>query len=188
MRSRTGLLQILATTLAVLLAVAGCSNLPTKPDGSLQAESGAGLAGAAAADGLDLRAGGSAVPATKSQVVGVLGGVVSAGDFKVVIPPGAVPRNATVTVTQPDPDRPVVELSISPASANRFALPVLLVADAKRMDHSLLPAAFVSYYNPATGQWERVSGSLVSLPSLTVSAPLHHFSKYRVSRGGKAGW
>jgi hypothetical protein len=33
-----------------------------------------------------------------------------------------------------------------------------------------------------------VPGSAVSLLNLTVSAPLWHFSTYRVQSGGKAGW
>jgi hypothetical protein len=91
-------------------------------------------------------------------------------------------------VSQPDLAHPVVNLSISPASANRFLLPVLLVANAKRLSPSLLSLACMSYYNPATAQWERVSGTSVSLLNLTVTAPLWHFSTYRVTVEGKAGW
>jgi hypothetical protein len=56
------------------------------------------------------------------------------------------------------------------------------------MDRSLLSVACISYYNPSTGKWEPVSGSVVSVATLTVSAPLSHFSTYRVESGGKAGW
>jgi hypothetical protein len=118
----------------------------------------------------------------------VLGGIVSVGNFTVVVPPAALLRTATITVTQPDLARPVVNLSISPASANRFLLPVLLVADARPMNPSLLSIATIGYYNPTTGQWETVAGSAVSLLNITVTAPLWHFSTYRVQGGGKAGW
>jgi hypothetical protein len=56
------------------------------------------------------------------------------------------------------------------------------------MDPSLLSVAQISWWNPATQKWEAVSGSSVSVLNLTVSAPLMHFSTYRVSGNGKAGW
>ena len=183
--------QSLALGLAVMLAVAGCSNLPTQPQ-LTQPEAGATGATGAPAEvlGFDLLGGSSAQNSnnSKTAVIGILGGVVSVGDFTVIVPPAALTRTAAITVTQPDLGHPVVELSIAPATANHFLVPVLLVADAKRMNPSLLSVAFISYYNPATKQWERVTGSSVSILDLTVTAPLSHFSTYRVQAGGKAGW
>jgi hypothetical protein len=186
---RTRFPQSFALALTVLLAVAGCSDLPTKPPIVIESEPGATATGEAPAEilGLDLL-GGADATTTKTATIGLLGGVVSVGNFTVVIPAGALTRTATVTVSQPDLQRPVVNLSISPASANRFLLPVLLVADAKRMDRSLLSVACIAYYNPETAQWEPVAGSAISLLNLTVTAPLWHFSTYRVQSGGKAGW
>ena len=180
----------LALSLIALLAAAGCSNLPTQPLALTQSGSGAVTTDGQPAQVLGLLEGSTTSTSTntKSAVIGVLGGTVSAGDFKIVVPPLALTRTATITVTQPDPARPVVNLSISPPSANGFLLPVLLTANASRMDRSLLAVATISYLNPATGQWETVPGCTVSLLSLTVTAPLSHFSTYQVSSGGKAGW
>ncbi len=178
---------LFAVTLAVLLCAAGCSNLPTQPtapDTGAAALSGGGSSQVLGLDGLL----GSSAQTTSTKQIGVLGGVVSAGNFTVVIPPGALTTTARITVSQPDPARPVVNLSISPASANKFLLPVLLVADASPMSRSLLSVADMGYYNPQTGDWERVDGSVVSVATLSVSAPLWHFSTYRVQSGGKAGW
>lgn len=181
--------QNLALSLAVLLAVAGCSDLPTKPPAALEDGSSAIATSEAPAEilGIDLLGGGSSTTTTNTKTIGVLGGTVAAGNFTVVFPPGALLSTATVTVSQPDLAHPVVNLSISPASANRFLLPVLLVADAKQMDRSLLCIATIGYYNPTTGKWETVA-STVSLLNLTVTAQLWHFSTYRVQAGGKAGW
>jgi hypothetical protein len=177
---------LFAVTLAVLLCAAGCSNLPTQPAAP---DTGAAALGGESSQILGLGGLlGSSSQTTVTKQVGLLGGVVSAGNFKVVIPPLALTTTATITVSQPDPARPVVELSISPASANKFLLPVLLVANASPMDRSLLSIAYMSYYNPQTGAWERVEGSVVSIATLSVSAPLWHFSMYRVDAGGKAGW
>lgn len=162
---------------------------PTKPSAALEPESAINSGGAPAEIlGLDLLGGGNKDATTKTAVIGILGGVLSVGDFTLVIPPAALTRRATVTMSQPDLARPEIELNISPASANRFLLPVLLVANAERMDRSLLSIAHISYYNPTTRQWERVPGCSVSLLNLTVTAPLWHFSRYRVSANGKAGW
>jgi hypothetical protein len=187
---RTRFPQSLALSLAVLLAVAGCSDMPTKPSLAPEPESISTATGGAPAEvlGIDLLGGGTNSTTTKTATIGLLGGTVSVGNFTVVVPPAALLRTATITVSQPDLARPVVNLSISPASANQFLLPVLLVADAKPMNRSLLSVATIGYYNPTTGKWETVPGSEVSLLNLTVSAPLWHFSTYRVEAGGKAGW
>lgn len=181
--------QSLALGLAVLLAAAGCSDLPTKPPAAIESAPTATATGGASEEvlGLDLFGGGGS-KTSRTVTIGLLGGIVSVGNFTVVVPPAALLRTATVTVSQPDLARPVVNLSISPASANRFLLPVLLIADAKPMNPSLLSVATIAYYNPATGQWEPVTGASVSVLNLTVTAPLWHFSTYRVQSGGKAGW
>jgi hypothetical protein len=179
---------LLAVGLAVLLSAAGCSNLPTQPTGlapsGVSANPDAGSSQILGLDGLI----DSSPTTTATRTIGLLGGVVSAGNFTIIVPPGALTSTATITVSQPDPARPVVNLSISPPTANKFLLPVLLVADAKVMDRSLLAVAYMGYYNPATGAWERVAASQASVGTLTVSAPLQHFSTYRVESGGKAGW
>jgi hypothetical protein len=178
----------LALSLTVLLAAAGCSNLPTQPLALTQSGSGAVTTDGQPAQVLGLFEGSTTSTNTKSKVIGILGGTVSVGDFTLVVPPLALTQTATITVTQPDLARPVVNLSISPASANKFLLPVLLVANASRMNRSLLSVATISYLNPATGQWETVPGCTVNLLNLSVTAPLSHVSTYRVESGGKAGW
>ena len=177
------------------LVMAGCSTLPTAPVvGTDDGPSAAARSGATNdPNGLLMNLTGSLVkgPAsvTSSRTInGLLGGVVSAGNFQVIVPPLAIRGTAVVTVTQPDVSSPVVELRISPESANRFLLPVLLLADASRLSPELVAVSYLSWFNPATGQWERVPGGSVSVLNLTVQAPLWHFSNYRVERDGKAGW
>jgi hypothetical protein len=178
--------QGFALGFTLLLAFAGCSNMnmPTQP--LSQSESAVSVTNEAPEQVLVF--GGGSTTTTRTKTIGLLGGTVSVGDFTVVFPPAALTTPATVTVSQPDLAKPVVNLSISPASANKFLLPVILTASANRMDRTLLSVACISYYNPTTGKWEDVAGSSVSLLNLTVSAPLWHFSTYRVSSGGKAGW
>lgn len=187
MRSPLRHLRPLVLGLAVLLAAAGCSNLPTSPmasNPSAPVTTGGSQQLLGLGDGLI--GSNSTTEATKTMTV--LGGTLSAGDFTLVVPPLALRQTATITVRQPDPSKPVVELSISPATANGFRIPVLLAGNASKMDRSLVSVACISYWNPTTSAWEPVSGSTVSVATLTVSAPLSHFSTYRVESGGKAGW
>jgi hypothetical protein len=186
MRSLIRHLRPLVLGLAVLLAAAGCSNLPTSPMAS-NPSTPVATGGSQELLGLDGLLG-TSTTTTSTKTLSALGGTISAGDFTLVVPPLALPQTATITVRQPDPTKPVVELSISPASANRFLVPVLLTGNASKMDRSLISVACISWYNPSTGNWEPVSGSTVSVATLTVSAPLSHFSTYRVESGGKAGW
>jgi hypothetical protein len=111
---------------------------------------------------------------------------VSAGQFKVVVPPGALREPATVTVRQPRLDQRVVVLSVSPASANGFLVPVLLVADCSDMNLNLLNLQTIYWWNPTLQRWDAVVNVQISLLGHSISAPLWHFSTYKV--GGKAGW
>ncbi|HZI89656.1 MAG TPA: hypothetical protein VFD83_04305 [Candidatus Polarisedimenticolia bacterium] len=176
---------MIALVLALALAAAGCSNMPTQPLESSTAQT-ASNTNEESAQTLSLL-GGSSTTTTRTATIGILGGTVSAGDFTVLFPPGALTQQATVTVSQPDLAHPVVNLSISPPSANKFLVPVLLTANASRLDRNLISTACISYYNPATGKWENLA-STVNVLSLRISTPLWHFSTYRVTSGGKAGW
>lgn len=169
--------------LMTLLVIAGCSSLPTAPRPESASDAASVQPQAATAPSAAIRS------ATSTKTIdGRRGGRVTAGNFTVMIPPLAITGTATVTVTQPDVTQPFVDLDISPASANRFRVPVTLIADATPMDSKLLGLAYISWYNPATRTWVRVPSSVVNLESRTVQAPLWHFSRYRVESGGKAGW
>lgn len=179
------ILGALSLVLATGLFVAGCSSLPTTP--GAPAPGGAGVTDSTTAS--TPTAPSPVVSASRSVFVRAgLGGTVSAGNFHVVIPVGALTGDAIVTVRQPDIGRPVVELSITPEERNRFLLPVLLVADAKPVDSSLLSVSYLSWWNPGAAKWEACTGSTVDVATLSITAPLWHFSTYRVEADGKAGW
>jgi hypothetical protein len=174
----------LSLVLAAGLFVAGCSSLPTTPSGQDPATASADSL-PATGPAFDTRA----VSISRSVYVRApLGGTVVAGNFRVVVPPGALPDDAIVTVRQPDLSKPVVELSVTPGDRNAFLLPVLLVADVTPMDGAKVPASYISRWNPVAGQWERCAQSSVDPANLRVQAPLSHFSTYRVETDGKAGW
>jgi hypothetical protein len=173
---------------ASLLTFLGCSSLPTAPKSNLAtghtavSEKVIGQTGELPEDTPPL-----APVSTTVQINGLTGGVVHAGAFSVVIPPAAFVGTAQITVTQPDPGKLECDLGISPPSKNHFTLPVILTANCGGLlDKQLLSFSYISWFNPATGQWQKVAGSSVDVAGLSVRAPLWHFSQYRVE--GRASW
>ena len=181
---------LLLGCLALALGALGCSQSPTAP--IVDRGSASALTASPVGDSPNLT---PVVAPTTTTVAGatssktinpLLGGTVSAGQFKVIIPPAALRQVATVTVCQPRLDQRQVELSINPPSANGFLLPVLLVANCSDMSPSLLKLQTIWWWNPSTMRWEAVLGVQIDLLGKTLTAPLWHFSTYKV--GGKAGW
>lgn len=122
-------------------------------------------------------------PQTGSQVIdGAVGGSVSVGSFRVEVPAGAFQGSATISINQPDPTILLCDLTISPATANHFAVPVTLV--------SKLPSALALtsdqnlWYDPSVEAW-RMIGSVPDPLSTELRSELWHFSTYAT---GRAGW
>jgi hypothetical protein len=123
------------------------------------------------------------------NLVGSLGGTLTNGRWKVVIPAGAVDGSAQVGLGVLTSISPSCQLEIYPADKNRFKVPVTLTIDCRSVPLSELKTYTIFWYNPTTRIWEPVAGSKVDLVNKTVSAPLSHFSKYAAGPvGGKAGW
>ena len=183
---RRGLALVLLASL-----LAGCSTLPTAPEVALNSTGSMGMA--PIVDDPD-----STPITTTEEPVAVqsaeasrlinplLGGTVRAGQFRVIIPPGALRKTATVTVKQADLTRKVVQLEVTPANANGFLVPVLLVADCTDMTPRLLSLQTIYWWNPSKSRWEAVAGVEINLLNRSISVPLWHFSTYKVD--GKAGW
>lgn len=188
MTSRS-LVAAASLVLAAGLFVAGCSSNPTSPAGTAPGEPPAAEGGGSSAETSSPPSSPGTVALSRSVYVrALLGGTVSAGNFRVIIPPGALPGDAIVSVRQPDRTKPVVELDVTPEERNAFLLPVLLVADVTPMAEGLVPGAYLSWWNPDAARWEGCEQSSVDAVGRLVQAPLWHFSKYRVENGGKAGW
>jgi len=181
---------VFSLVLAAGLFVAGCSSLPSTSNVTGPVNPGLSNSDTAAVpEPAPAPAPKPAVSVSRSVYLrAALGGVVHAGNFTVVVPPLALPDDAIVTVRQPDLNKPVVELTVTPEDRNAFRLPVLLVADVSPMDSPLVSVSYLSWWNPVASKWEPVAGSQVDVAGLRVTAPLMHFSTYRVESNGKAGW
>ena len=192
MRNSLVLTRVLAVATTLVL-LAGCSHSPTAPVIAPGREaSGALLWSEPVPDG-QTQPEPEPAPAPASTLVQssrtldpLLGGVVSAGRFKVVVPPGALRQRATISVTQRDPMGREVELGIAPESANGFLVPVTLTANCADMPATLLRVQTIWWWNPGAQRWDAVLNVQINLFGRSVSAPLWHFSKYKVD--SKAGW
>jgi len=119
-----------------------------------------------------------------ATIDGKEGGKVGCGRFEVVVPPGAFLGSATITINIPDPNRQLCDLSISPSYDNNFRVPVQLISNLK--DCSGIDATTLTtyWYDPLSVKWVDMKAA-TDASSGTVTAYLHHFSKYGT---GKAGW
>lgn len=175
--------------LAAFLA-AGCSELPTEPaldlTGPAHVLSDRSPTSAAARSPVPPIA--TTASSATLRLNGTKGGSVSAGQFTVVVPPGAFAGQATITVSQPDPGDLRVDLGIWPASKNSFAVPVTLIARLSRVTEAQVAGSQMRELDRSSGGWVAVSGQSVDAQAKTVRAPLAHFSSYRVEVPSRAGW
>ena len=119
---------------------------------------------------------------TNSQTIdGGQGGHVGVGSYRVDVPPGAFVGKATITITQPDPTMLKCELSISPASANKFLVPVILTV---KLPNSTALVDQNFWYDNSASLWCLISTS-PDAATLTLHSQLWHFSTYAT---GRAGW
>jgi hypothetical protein len=116
------------------------------------------------------------------NVIGLLGGTIIVGRFTVIVPPGAIRGMATITATVPDRSQLLCELSISPASANQFNLPVTLIANGVGGTIKDSASLRMFWLEPSTGTWVPVG---IGNSNLILIAQLRHFSTYA---GGRGGW
>ena|SRR5689334_5993904 len=119
---------------------------------------------------------------TASQTIdGGQGGHVGVGSYRVDVPPGAIVGKATITIVQPDPAILQCELSISPESANKFLVPVILTVKLPSTT-ALVDQNF--WFDNSASLWCLISTS-PDAASLELHSQLWHFSKYAT---GRAGW
>jgi hypothetical protein len=116
------------------------------------------------------------------------GGIVTVGRFMLLIPPHALNQDATIGISVRDQSVLQCDLSISPAAANGFSIPVTLSSDYTG-GNVVDPSSLIEvWFDPSAGLWREVPGSSVDAANAKISAPLSHFSSYGVANGGKAGW
>ncbi len=120
-------------------------------------------------------------------IVGTLGGTLKVGRFALSVPAGAISGTVQISIAVPDPSRMECQLSIWPASANGFKLPVGLACDVTGGNFKDELDLLCAWRDGRDSGWKPIETSTVNLLNHTVYAPLYHFSNYGVFEG-KAGW
>ena len=188
---RTPLAAAGALAALAIVATIGCGKLPLEPNASMQPDTySAPVFAAVPRSGDALGASPVGPQSGAADIDGAVGGEVTAGRFTVIVPAGAFVGTANISVLIPDPAVAACELEISPASANGFALPVLLRANCQGATNVDLANCGTLWFDEASNVWRTVSGTAVDLENQTVTASLWHFSTYGVADllQGKASW
>ena len=161
-----------------LVLLAGCSTLPLAPEqtGAPNQTLSTGNTGSNA----------SLLPSAtllvSKTVNGLLGGVITAGDWTVKIPAGSFSGIGIITVRVPDQGVRKCELEIFPSLLNSFRVPVTL--SCRLPDAAAASDYVMMWWDPSTKTWKTIA-STTSTVTLTCDASLPHFSTYGC---GKAGW
>jgi hypothetical protein len=107
------------------------------------------------------------------------GGVVSYGDFEVIIPPNALKKDSKIKMQGSEEDD-IWVMKYGPGQ--KFNLPVIIVISYKKLDlGGINPEDLrIWYFNPETKKWEKVGGT-VDLEKKTVSVDVMHFSRFTMA-------
>jgi len=113
----------------------------------------------------------------------LVGGVLAAGNTRVVIPAGAVLAPTTFTLTVPSSK--YVEIEVTPADSDHFAfqIPVIVTIDYGRCGRSNIDRGLLSVWNidPVTKALLQPMVSLDNKLARTITFSTIHFSGYAVA-------
>ena len=174
-------LRVLGAFALVLTGVqAGCDTPPTGPEAATPRAS---VSGAPLLPMVEWNAP-RATAASVTRKVGPLGGVVSAGGVSLTVPPLALARSTSITLTVPAGEYVMVDLQ---PHGLQFRLPSLLVFPLLGTDAGPL-SGLVGVYSasvPQNGLIEATELFDVSLVGSGVGFQINHFSTYApAQRGG----
>lgn len=173
---------LLPALLLVALSATSCSTNPVAPTVADLSKDGASTNGGIQIDdtptGIDGQGG------VVGSTVFALGqaGTVRAGRFTLVIPKHALKQAATITLRQPDPNVMQVEFEVTPASANRFARPVTLIADCSDDPLAEVQGETIYWNN---GNWQQAAGVVLDRTQRTLHARTHKLSNAKVDERAK---
>ena len=138
MRPRTTVPVLLLLCALGVAAISGCSQLPTDPAASANAQQNIAPARTAEGAGLISTTGSIingliGMVVRTLQLVGSIGGSLTNGRWRVVVPANAVQGTVTIALGVPDATSPDCQLEIWPGDRNHFDKPVTLIADCRNV-------------------------------------------------------
>lgn len=115
------------------------------------------------------------VAATDTATIGPLGGVINFGPHSLLIPPGALLKQTTITATAPADGHLTAELQ---PEGLKFLVPATLTLGYGQCDPQPSNTLRIVYLDGLLGQILEWLPSILHLDSHTVSALIGHFSVY----------
>jgi hypothetical protein len=118
------------------------------------------------------------VPHTGSANIGILGGKVTFGSNTLIVPPGAVLRNTTITATTPGDGH--LSAVFQPEGL-QFLVPPVLTLNYRQCAKPPASTAKIVYLQSLLGELLEILPTTLNLNQYTISAPIWHFSVYAVA-------
>jgi hypothetical protein len=175
-------LSLIALALSAALVLVSCDSMPVAPEptpppptATVQSDLLGGLLGTVQSLLLECR---PMSAASASRVIGPLGGVINVGPHSLVIPPGALSRNTTITAYAPSSRNNRVQFGPHGLRFNKSAYLTMSYANCYGLG-MLLPKTIV-YTDGGT----RILEQLLSLDNIftkRVTGRLEHFSDYAIA-------
>lgn len=173
---------LLPMLLLVALTATSCSTNPVAPAVADPMQDGAGTNGGIQIDDTPTGIEGQGGIVGSTALALGQAGTVRAGRFTLVIPKHALKQAATITLRQPDPEVMEVEFEITPASANRFARPVMLIADCSDDSLNEVQGETIYWHN---GGWQQAASVVLDRTQRTLHARTHKLSNAKVDERAK---
>lgn len=169
--------------LAAALSLAGVASCTTDPVPGPLASNRSALLGLTGGNGTSLITCPAGDSQTATSVIGPLGGVLSAGNTRVVIPADAVLAPTAFTLNVPSSKYVEIEVTAGGSEHFVFALPVTVTLDYGRCNGSDLEKSSLSAWNidPATKGLLEAMVSVDDKVARTVTFSTIHFSGYAVA-------
>ena len=127
----------------------------------------------------------SDVSLSASASIGPLGGSVSAGGHRIIVPPDALPPGVSVVTLIVPPSRFVeIEARVNGLPHFEFAVPVTVVVDYSRCSRSNIDQEplRVWHINPLTNTFLEDMGGVDDKAARTVTFTTDHFSGYAIAQ------
>ncbi len=109
------------------------------------------------------------------------GGVVSAGQFTVTIPPNALPQSTYITVAPSSLTQ--VQVALEPTGLQfRPGYNATLTFDYGGTTGESSPVMVSAWFNPSLSRWESLPNGVRNTQAKRYSVPLEHFSYYALAK------
>lgn len=170
-------LNLSVAVLIGALALTGCSRNPVAPQADVPTDPSATLGRGVQANDPEAPQGGEAGAVGTIHVESQEAGVLTVGRFTLTIHKNSHIDPSTISMTVRDRQSMEVEITVTPASANVFQVPVELVANLSDQTSMVMNDQAIYFWNAA---WEQATDLTVQEGSMLIKAKANQLANARV--------